>query len=324
MMIDSPAPRTSRRSALKGLGIIGGAAAVGLGGDWGAGAAEARVGPGPVGTDDAPLAGRTEAVGALLATSPGLTYATFGMFAFQPNLFANGYSVSGTGCFSSTMAGYVVANLDLPTGAIVKEVAFAGQNSSGAPASFFVERYSLDGGGSTTIADVLIPSGAATIQSASVAVNHVVDSAFSYDAAGFTSSVIRMYSCRIGFAGPFGPIPLNPQARKLDTRFPGPLTGKFQAGKTRTLTLSPELPAGAAAALLNVTVTDTVGSGFLIVYPAGTTRPGTSNINWFGSGQTIANNATVAVSAGGAVQIYCGGGGAPQAHVIVDLLGYLT
>lgn len=322
-MIDPLQVQTSRRSALKRMGLVGGAAAAGLVSNRESAPVFAAT-SGFSATDNA--SGNERATGdvpqAVPAITPGLTYATYGMFGFQPNLFANGYSVSGTGCYCSTSDGYVVANLELPTGAIVKEIYFAGQNSSGAPASFFVERYPLDGGGSQPVADVLIPTGGATIQNRMVTVDHVVDPGYSYDAAGFTSSAIRMYGCRIGFAGPFGFFPLTPQVRKLDTRLPGPLTGKIGVGQTRTLALTPDLPAGATAALFNITVTETVDRGFLGLFPAGTPFPGTSSINWSATGQTVGNNATVAVSAGGAVSIFCGGVSG-RAHVIVDLVGYL-
>lgn len=199
----------------------------------------------------------------------------------------------------------------------------SGQNSSGGPASFFVERIPLDAGGSASIIEVVIPTGGATIQSGVAAVNHVVDAGFSYDAAVFSSSTVRMFSCRVGFAGPFGFFPLTPQKRKLDTRGPGPLAGPFMNGHSRTVSLLPELPAGAAAALLNVTVTETVGGGHLVVYPADTTRPETATVNWAQAGQTVGNSSTVVVSPGGAVKIDCGATSGGQTHVVVDLVGYL-
>lgn len=131
-----------------------------------------------------------------------------------------------------------------------------------------------------------------------------------------------MYTCRIGYVGPFGFFPLSPQVRKLDTREPGPLSGKFLAGQTRDLSLGSEVPAGASAVLLNVTITSTVNGGFLTLFKAGTARPLVSHINWSSAGQTLANNATVAVSAASAISIYCGGSEAPQTDVVIDLLGY--
>ena len=324
-MSERQEPLPTRRTALRSLGVATGAAALGLGADWNDALAEG-VPPGVLGTNGEPIdsgSGGPSGIGGVTSVTPGLTYATFGMFAFQPNDSARGFIASGTGSYCNISPGHVVANLQLPTGALIKEVQFAGENSSGVPMDYFIERYSLTTGFATVISSVTIPTGGTVLQSGSATPAHVVDADYSYDAAVYSSSSVRMYSCRIGYAGPFGFMPVDPQVRKLDTRLPGPLTGKFLAGQTRTLALTPQLPPGAAAALLNVTVTNTVAGGFLTLFPTGTTNPGTSSINWFGSGQTLANNATVAVSGVGQVNIYCGGTGGPQADVIVDLLGYL-
>ncbi len=299
---------------------MGGVAAAGLASGWESARAEPP--PGSVGTDDEPRSGEVVEVGASLTATAGLTYATYGMFAFQPNLFGNGYSVSGTGCYSSTLPGYVVAGLDLPTGAIIKELTFVGRNNSSGSVGFFLERYLLEGAGNDQFAVVNMPPGAAVLQTMTVALNHVVDPDYSYDAGVYTSDSIRMWSCRIGYAGPFGFFRVDPQKRKLDTRLPGPQSGKFLTGQIKTLALAPDVPAGAAAALLNITVDQTEGSGFISLFPSGT-WPGTSAINWSASNQTIANNATVAVSSTASVKIYCNGTPGSKTHVIIDLLGYL-
>src|SRR5439155_327247 len=68
---------------------------------------------------------------------------------------------------------------------------------------------------------------------------------------------------------------------------PGPL------GNDATLALqvagSGGVPAaGASAVVLNVTAVTPSGSGFLTVYPSGTPRPNTSNLNWV-PGKTVPN-----------------------------------
>src|SRR2546425_9185960 len=67
--------------------------------------------------------------------------------------------------------------------------------------------------------------------------------------------------------------------RILDTRS----TGQRLTGGTLNLTVaggSTTVPVSAAAVVLNVTVTGTVGAGFLTVWPAGVSRPTASNLNW--------------------------------------------
>lgn len=97
--------------------------------------------------------------------------------------------------------------------------------------------------------------------------------------------------------------------------------GPLSAGQTRDigLTAASGFPAGVSAALLNLTITNTSGVGYLTVFSTGTGFPGTSNINWFTTGMTIANNATSAVNASGLVTVFCGGG---STDFILDVLGY--
>ncbi|MFN8038334.1 MAG: hypothetical protein U0Q07_03890 [Acidimicrobiales bacterium] len=81
------------------------------------------------------------------------------------------------------------------------------------------------------------------------------------------------------------------------------------------------VPAGAAAILANVTVVNTVGSGFLVAYKNGAAQPLASTINWFGSGQVLANTTVIALDANGRFAASVGGGS--QTDVFVDVIGYL-
>ncbi len=108
-------------------------------------------------------------------------------------------------------------------------------------------------------------------------------------------------------------------ARLLDTRTSGPQLG---AGQTRTLQVTGQsgVPSsGVAAVVLNVTVTDTTSIGFLTVFPAGTTRPNASNLNW-SAGTTIPNAVTVKVGTGGFINLFQSGPGTAQ--VVIDVSGY--
>ncbi|MEM4675854.1 MAG: Ig-like domain-containing protein, partial [Nitrososphaerota archaeon] len=79
------------------------------------------------------------------------------------------------------------------------------------------------------------------------------------------------------------------------------------------------VPAGSAAIVANVTVTNTTAPGFLVVYPStDSTRPNISSINWF-AGQTVPNLVTVALG-NGTIDFYNASTGSTD--VIVDLEGY--
>ncbi len=112
--------------------------------------------------------------------------------------------------------------------------------------------------------------------------------------------------------------PVSP-ARFLDTRegiggWRGYLDGKnaidLAVGGTAGV------PADVPGVVLNVTITEAAGNGYLTVYPCGSTRPATSNLN-FSGGQTVANLVQTHVG-GGKVCFYA----SQPAQVIADLVGY--
>lgn len=109
-----------------------------------------------------------------------------------------------------------------------------------------------------------------------------------------------------------------PPKRLMDTRVPLG-AGRFGSGARATLpvTGSGAAPAGAAAVVLNVTVTGPSFDGYLTVWPTGAAQPVVSNLN-YRPGQTVANQVTVKVGAGGAVDIYA----QTTADVVVDIMGW--
>ncbi len=100
--------------------------------------------------------------------------------------------------------------------------------------------------------------------------------------------------------------------------------GKPAAGGTISVAMPETVPRDATAVMVNLTVTDTEGWGFLTCYPFGQTEvPDSSNVNVDGADQTRASSAVLRLGdAGGdrgfTIWTYSG------AHIIVDLLGYFT
>ena len=116
-------------------------------------------------------------------------------------------------------------------------------------------------------------------------------------------------------------------ARLLDTRPDGATidnlfhTGvKVGAGGEIALQVTGRggVPVDASAVVLNVTVTDPEGSGFVTVYPCGSTRPNASNLNYT-AGVTIPNNVIVKLGVGGTVCLYS----LQATHLIADINGAL-
>ena len=85
-----------------------------------------------------------------------------------------------------------------------------------------------------------------------------------------------------------------------------------------TLTGQCGIPASAAAISLNVTVTNTQGPGFILIYPQGGAQPNVSTLNYV-AGQTIANAAVVPLGTGGGVTVIAGVSGT---DLILDTNGY--
>jgi glucose/arabinose dehydrogenase len=142
----------------------------------------------------------------------------------------------------------------------------------------------------------------------------------------------------IGGSGGQQPPPITPKpgshvftaypsaARVFDSRngIGGPVA-KVSGGQTRTIPLG--VPAGATAALVNITLDNNSGNpeeqcaapSYLVAWQPGTPMPATSNAN-VGSCDVAANVGVLAVDASGAtnIQVYA------DVDVILDVLGYYT
>jgi uncharacterized delta-60 repeat protein len=121
-------------------------------------------------------------------------------------------------------------------------------------------------------------------------------------------------------AGAF--VSLSP-VRLLDTRVgTGAPVGKVAANGIVELQVAGAggVPAeGAAAVVLNVTVTGPTKGGFITAFPTGEPVPTASNLN-FVAGQTIPNLVTVKLGADGKVSLKNGSAG--LTHLVADVAGY--
>jgi hypothetical protein len=140
---------------------------------------------------------------------------------------------------------------------------------------------------------------------------------------GFTITLQEASSAApIGSAAKF--VPLQPK-RVLDTR-EGLGAPKVKVPPRGAVDLTilgvGGVPASeVSAVVLNVTITQTSGAGFVQVYPTAQSTPGAfSNINHTAAGQTIAGLVTAPVGDEGRVTLYTEGGG----HLLADVFGYYS
>src|SRR5262249_50049593 len=94
------------------------------------------------------------------------------------------------------------------------------------------------------------------------------------------------------------------------------------AGVTRNFVLPSGpcagIPSGVAAYSLNFTVTNTLGPGFIEVWPEGGAYPGVSTLN-YAAGQTIANAVVISTGAAGGITVVAG---VHATDLIIDINGY--
>ena len=123
--------------------------------------------------------------------------------------------------------------------------------------------------------------------------------------------------------------------RVYDSRVAAPvgLVGSLGNLQNRTISLADKrdattgavvtanfVPAGATAVTANLTVVNTIGSGFLTVNPGGTITTDTAAINWSDTGQILNNGLNLTLNALRQVTVICGGGGSTD--FVIDVSGY--
>jgi hypothetical protein len=123
-----------------------------------------------------------------------------------------------------------------------------------------------------------------------------------------------------------GYVSLPNPARILDTRSDGvTVDGQFAAGGIQALGSTLQLqvasragvPVDAASVVLNVTVTESQGTGFITVYPCEAGRPTASNLNYVPN-KNIPNMVIAKIGSGGLVCLF----NSAATHLIVDVAGY--
>ena len=140
--------------------------------------------------------------------------------------------------------------------------------------------------------------------------------------------VAEMIAVRRG-TDPGGPLVTLPLPTRIyDSRRPNTILGgtRLKSGESLYVPVTTGLPGEAISVMLNCTITQTIGSGWLTIIPnespGGTTAPETSNVNWTAADQTMANLVLVLVGDLDGVDVICGGSG--ETHFIFDLLGYVA
>lgn len=114
-----------------------------------------------------------------------------------------------------------------------------------------------------------------------------------------------------------------PPQRLFDTR-PGEAAngpkGKLGAEQTIDVQITgvAGVPTNATAVVMNLTMADSEGPGFVTAWASGSSRPDTSNLNYVAAGQFRPNLVTVPIGVDGKVSLYA----LSPAHLLGDVAGY--
>jgi len=158
-------------------------------------------------------------------------------------------------------------------------------------------------------------------------VQGISDMAFGYDGTGRAVLYTVSVAGTLGMIRPSAPrasLPTTqmtyeavPPYRAFDTGdgTGGAFVGKVVAGTTRAVDTG--LPVDGDAALVNITMADTSGPGFVRVWATGSARPMTSNLNADAAGSFVANTAIVPLDDQGRFLIETN----TSARLVVDVMG---
>jgi 6-phosphogluconate dehydrogenase (decarboxylating) len=135
-----------------------------------------------------------------------------------------------------------------------------------------------------------------------------------------------VFPARSGFAPTPGTVPLLQQPQRVvDTRSSG---GPIGTTQSRCFQIAGQagIPADAVGVLLNATAVGDNAPGWLSLYPAGQSVPGTSTLNFQPGAYAIANGVVTRIGTGGQVCVNVGtiSNSPGSADVILDVTGYMT
>jgi hypothetical protein len=210
--------------------------------------------------------------------------------------------------------GRFVGLLKPPAGARGTKVAVHAQVPAGGSVPVRVEKVDPATGAVTVLASAtLAVSG---YQVATLTIDHTMNTRDGLRVAADLAQGAAVFGAELTYDPPQSRLflPVTPRRRYDSRKADGPLV----PGGDRPISYS-DAPANASAVVVNVTVANTTGAGYLVVYAGGTEFPGVSTVNWWAANQAIANSTTVSLLASRVIRVRLFG---TRANFFIDDLGY--
>ena len=232
---------------------------------------------------------------------------------------------------------YASVSLDVPLGSMLTSIEYIVEGTPQAGRVSLIKWTADSATAFSYLYNQTIPPAVNGISVYSQALAEVVDGQHTYEAFYSDNGVALATSVcngvRLRYLPPStGFVAITP-ARAYDSRLNmiPDANGTLAGGANRTVSVASArdistgavtgalVPASAIAVAYTLTVTDTVGQGFLTVNPGGVVAVSASSINWFGAGQILANTGVVKLGPGRSLIVVAGGG---ATHFIIDIVGY--
>ncbi|MET0692633.1 MAG: hypothetical protein ABWX96_00190 [Propionibacteriaceae bacterium] len=252
----------------------------------------------------------------------GYTYRHASWLDFHPESGPGYRRYGGRGVYSSGVSPYLWATVEIPAGALVRDIEWYVYNNSGSAVTGFARMWAAGTGSLfATLADTTINTGTTTQSRRSVvsSVNYGPHPLGTKIALGLETNInndnVQINGARVGFTQGSGAVGMLPTPVRLyDSRVTG---GKLTANTVRTITLpAAYIRPGTSGLVVNIAAVTPAAGGNLKVYPGNVAQPEVSTIN-FQQNVNIANMIFVGVSSSRQIKFLAN----QSVHVIVDLTG---
>lgn len=254
----------------------------------------------------------------------GFIYRHVSWLDFQPESGPATRQYGGRGAYSSGSSPYLWATVEIPPGALVRDIEWYVYNNSGTAATALGRLWAAGTGTLfASVADTPVAStddvvARRTVISSTFWGPHPIGTKLALGLSTTSTGTVQVNGARVGFSRGAGTVGLLPApVRAYDSQETG---GRLSTGSTRVITIPAALaPTGTTGILTNITVTGGTGGGHITVFSGDASKPSASTIH-FVKGQTISNAVTVGLSPARKVKVYA----SRAVHVIVDVTGTIS
>jgi hypothetical protein len=287
-------------------------------------AAEPKIAPGAEVRTNAQAEGSPIATTIASAPVSGYIYRTVCMYDFEPFYPSSQRTWGGSGTYTAGTAGPLRATVEVPPGALVRDVEYYIFNNSGSSVSPDTYLYVAGTGQITSINAIVAVASGPSITATRVIIPathcgpYPLGSRLLVGLATPTTGAVQINGARVGFTRGSGEIGLlDAPIRVYDSRD----FTKLSAGATRTITLPSSIVApGVNSVLINLIAINGEADGYLRVYSAAAGLPTSSSVNFPGTGKAVANWQIVGLSAARQIRVYA----SKTTDFVIDVTGTVS